>query len=88
MCQANLIDHWLDGAKTPAERQRREDALESIAQQKSGVAVYDGPALLRLVQEWSKDPVGINGICRACDEPVAKHIFYARISGLVVICKY
>ena len=55
MCQANLIGHWLDGAPTAEERQRRKEALEAIVTVgEDGVVSYDGPAILDLIRRWDK----------------------------------
>lgn len=55
MCQANLIGHWLDGASTVKERQRRKVGLEAILMvDEHGHRYWDGPAVLDLIRRWER----------------------------------
>ncbi len=54
MCQAALPQHWLDAAPTSAERARRRAALDRLAVVRDGYRVYDGPAVLFLIETWDR----------------------------------
>ena len=57
MCQANLTGHWLDGASSLEERQRRLAALRGLGTENvepwGTYWSYPGPAVLKLVAEWN-----------------------------------
>ncbi len=56
MCQANVVGHWLDGAPTGEERERRLAAFRELGTKHleawGTFRSYPGPAVLKLVQEW------------------------------------
>jgi len=54
MCQVNAPGHWLDSAKTLAERERREKALEALFREYGGAV--PGPLILDFIRRWPEPP--------------------------------
>jgi len=63
MCQANMPAHWIESARDPLERRRREAALDALFREYGGSV--PGPLLLDFIRRWPKPPRGAGAAQRA-----------------------
>jgi len=63
MCQANMPAHWVESARDPVERRRREAVLDALFRMHGGSV--PGPLLLDFIRRWPKPSRGAGAAQRA-----------------------